>query len=200
MRPPSDHAALTNAPLLLSETAQVAQALLDGDTWTDLRVQAREGRLFGPVRPASQQTMLGALQARVRDVPADLLPDLASGTLDTRRILTLALATRHRPLLRAFLADVVLFKWQRLDTRVTDADARTFLTHQADQHASVAAWSAATTQKTRSSLTRFLVEAGVLNERGKGVYETAPQHLPAALRGAVQRLDPLLLSLLEGLK
>ncbi len=192
--------ALTNVQFLLAESTQVAQALLDGATWEDLRLAAREGRLFGPGKASSQLTVLTALRGRFGDLPGELLPDLAQGTLEARRTLVLALVTRRKPLLRDFLADVLLHKWRRLDRQVTDADARAFLTHQAEQHREVATWSPATAQKTRGNLTRFLVDAGVLRERRKGEFEILPQYLAPQVRAAVQRLDPLLFPLLEALQ
>lgn len=197
---PTGRTALTNVQFLLTESALVAQALLDGLTWADLRQAAREGRLFGPGKASSQLTVLGALKLRFQDLPEGALPELAHGPLETRQILLLALVTRRKPLLRAFIADVLLYKWQRLDVQVTDADARSFLTHQADQHPEMAAWSTATLQKTRGNLTRFLLDAGLLKARRAGEFETVPQHLPARLNVLVQQIDPPLFPLLEALK
>lgn len=197
---PPGFTALTNAQFLLTESAQVAQALLDGRSWAELRGAAREGHLFGPGKASSQLTVLSALKARFQGLDdADLLL-LAQGTLEDRQVLVMALVTRQKPLVRAFIADVLVYKWQRLDRHVTDADARAFLTHQADQHPDVAAWSPATLQKTRGNLTRFLVDAGVLKERSKGHFETVPQHLSARAVAAAGRTDPPLLTLLEALK
>ncbi|WP_221091408.1 DUF1819 family protein [Deinococcus aquaedulcis] len=197
---PPGHTALTNAQFLLTESALVAQSLLDGLTWADLRRSAREGHLFGPGKANSQLTVLGALKTRLQDIPDEVLPELAHGTLEARQILMLALVTRQKPLVRAFISDVLLYKWQRLEVQVTDADARTFLTHQADQHPEMAQWSPATMQKTRGNLTRFLLDAGLLKERRKGEFETVPQHLSARLKAMVQQLDPPLFPLLEALK
>lgn len=194
------YTALTNVQFLLAETSLVSQALLDGATWPDLRRQAQEGRLFGPGKASSQLTVLTALKGRLDGVPREVWRELAQGTLEARRALVLALVTRQKPLLRDFVADVLLHKWQRLDVQVTDADARAFLAHQAEQHSDIAAWSPATVQKTRGNLTRFLVDAGVLKERRKGDFEILPQFLSPQVGAAVRDLDPLLSQLLEALK
>jgi hypothetical protein len=182
-----DYTALTNAQFLLAESALV---LLEGTSWSDLRRAAREGHLFGSGKANSQVTVLGALKARFQDVPEEILPELAHGVLEARQILMLALGTRQKPLVRAFISDVLLYKWQRLDVQVTDGDARTFLTHQADQHPEIAGWSPVTLDKTRRNLTRFLLDAGLLKERRKGEFETVPQHLSSRLKALVQLLDP----------
>lgn len=197
---PPPYTALTNAQFLLAESSLVAQALIEGTGWSDLRLAAQEGRLFGPGKASSQLTVLTTLRGRFQDIPGEVLPELAAGTLETRRLLMLGLITRQKPLLRDFVEQVLLHQWRRLDPRVTDADARAFLTHQAEQRPEVAAWSPATVQKTRGNLTRFLVDAGLLKERGQGEFEILPQYLSPQVRAAVRDLDPQLSALLENLK
>lgn len=197
---PPTYSSMTNAQFLLAESALVAQALLDGTPWSDLRLAAQESRLFGPGKASSQLTLLRAVQGRLSETPREVWTELAHGTLETRRLLMLAMITRQKPLLRAFVAEVVLYQWQRLDPRVTDADARAFLSHQAEQHPNLAAWSPATTQKTRGNLTRFLVDAGLLKESGQGAFEILPQFLSPRIKAAVRELDPQLFPLLEALK
>jgi hypothetical protein len=200
MTSPVGHKALTNVQFLLPELTLLAEALLDGQSWADLRQAAQEGRLFGPGTANSQLTVLTALKARLQGLPDGLLSELAHGSLETRRTLNLALVTRHRPLLRDFIAQVLLAHWQRLELQVTDADARSFLSHMAEQHPEVAAWSPATLQKTRGNLTRYLQDAGLLKETRRGEYELSPQYLPPSLRQVVEQLDPELARLLEALK
>lgn len=192
--------ALSNVQFLLAETALVAQALQAGEGWAQLRAAAGEGRLFGPSKASSQLTVLTALKARLNGIPASRLGELTQGTLDARRLLVLALVTRSKPLLRDFIAEVLLHQWRRLDPLVTDADARAFLVHQAEQHPDVAAWSAATMHKTRGNLTRFLLDAGLLQARRSGEFVILPQYLSPALRAAVHDLDSTLVPLLEALK
>ncbi len=115
-------------------------------------------------------------------------------------MLVLAMITAQKPLLRAFIADVLVYKWQRLDKQLTDADGRAFLAQQAEQHPEIAAWSPATVQKTRGNLTRFSVDAGLLKERGQGEFDILPQYLPLHVKVMLQDLDPLLLPLLEVLQ
>ena len=129
---------MTNAQFLLAESALVAQALLDGTPWPELRRAAQESRLFGPGKASSQLTLLRAVQGRLTDTPREVWTELAHGTLETSRLLMLAMITRQKPLLRAFVADVLVYKWQRLDPQVTDADARAFLAQQAEQHPDLA--------------------------------------------------------------
>ncbi|WP_194165357.1 BrxA family protein [Deinococcus terrestris] len=194
------YTALTNTQFLLAESSQVAQALLEGADWALLRRAAQEGRLFGRGRASSQLTVLTALRGRFHEVPREVLPELAAGTLEARRLLVLGMITRRKPLLRDFIGQVLLHQWQRLAPRVTDADARAFLTHQAEQHPEVATWSPATQQKTRGNLTRFLVDAGLLKESRQGEFEILPQYLSPQVRAAVHDLDPHLPVLLEALK
>lgn len=196
----SRYSAMTNVQFLLAETALTAQELQNGATWAQLRQAAQEARLYGPNKAASQTTILTAIKARLAVAGPQHLPLLASGSLEQRQVLNLALLTRQKQVLLDFLAEVIVPTWQRLERRVSDADARAFLMHKAEQEAEVAAWTPATMQKTRGNLTRFLLDAGVLKELGKGQYEMVAQYLTPITKEAVQDIDPRLAQLLEKLK
>lgn len=193
------YTALTNVQFLLAETTFTAQELAAGRGWPHLRQAAQEGHLYGPGTASSQLTVLTAIKGRLAGVSDTHLNLLATGTLEQRQILNLALVTRRKQLLLDFLAEVLMPRWKALDRQVTDADARTFLTHKAEQEADVAAWTPATVQKTRGNLTRFLQDAGVLKETGQGSYAMVPQYLTPATKDAVLALSPRLLPLLEAL-
>ena len=62
------------------------------------------------------------------------------------------------------------------------------------------AWRPETVQKTRGNLTRFLQDAGLLRERGRGTYDIVPQYLTPATAAAVREINPYLSPLLENLK
>lgn len=194
------YTALTNVQFLLAETTITAQEIAAGRDWPELRRAAQEGRLFSPGKASSQLTVLGAVKSRLRAVKPPELALLAGGSLEQRQTLVLALVSCQKQVLLDFLAEVVVPKWQALERQVTDADARTFLTDKAEQEADVRSWTPATLQKTRGNLTRFLQDAGVLQETGKGTYTIVPQYLSAATKDAVNQLCPRLLPLLEALK
>ena len=194
------YSALTNAHFLLTETALVAERLVQGAAWTDLRAEAREGRLFGHTRPASQTTIFTALKGRLNGQPAEILAVLQGGSLEARRLLNLALTVQQRRVLRDFMADVLVSQVRAFDRRVTDADVRRFLGHLADQEPEVAAWSEETTQKTRSNLTRLLQDAGVLQASGRGQYVVLPQYLATPVRTLLDAHFPETLRLLEALR
>lgn len=194
------YAALTNVQFLMPETTLTALELQGGETWASLRQAAREARLYGPGKANSQLTILTAVKARVAGLEPELVKLLASGSLEERQLLNLALVTRQKQVLLDFLAEVVVPAWQRLHRHVTDADARAFLTHKAEQEADVAAWTPATMQKTRGNLTRFLQDAGVLKEVRKGEYEMVAQYLTPTIKEAVSQVSPRLALLLEQLK
>ena len=194
------YSALTNAHFLLTETALVAERLVQGAAWTDLRAEAREGRLFGHTRPASQTTILTALKGRLDGQPVEVLNILQGGSLEARRLLNLALTVQQRRVLRDFMADVLVSQVRAFDRRVTDADVRRFLGHLADQEPEVAAWSEETTQKTRSNLTRLLQDAGVLQASGRGQFVVLPQYLATPVRTLLDAYFPETLRLLEALR
>jgi hypothetical protein len=192
--------ALSNVQFLLQEGALVAERLLAGDGWPDLRTEAREGRLFGGNRPASQLTILTALNGRLENQSADVWRLLSEGTLEARQVLTLALNLRQRRLLREFIAEELVPRTRIFEKRLTDADVRRFLSHLAEQEPEVAAWSAATVQKTRGNITRFLQDAGLLQGTGRGQYEVLPLHLAPSVRSLLDEQFPAELRLLEALK
>ena len=196
---PTYHA-LSNVQVLLAETALLAERRLRGDSWTDLKLEAQEGQLFGKTRPASQGTILTALKARLEGQPSEVLELLYQGSLEARQILNLALTLQHRRVLSRFMTDVLVSKWQAFDPRVTDAEVRGFLSHLADQEQEVAAWSEDTTEKTRSNITRFLQDAGVLRRTGRGQFEVVPQYLTASVGSVLERHFPKVLRLLEALR
>jgi hypothetical protein len=192
--------ALTNVHFLLQEGALLAERLLAGDRWPDLRTEAREGRLFGSNRPASQLTILTPLKSRLEDQTPEVWRLLSQGTLEARQVLTLALNLQQHRLLREFIAQELVPRMRIFEKRLTDADVRRFLSHLADQAPEVAAWSAATVQKTRGSITRFLQDAGLLQETGRGQYELLPIHLAPSVRSLLDEQFPEELRLLEALK
>lgn len=198
--PPSPYAALTNVQFLLAESVQVAQALGEGRTWSELRADAREGRLFGPGRANSQLTIVTALRARFDGLSGEQLGLLATGSLEQRQAVMLALIVRQKRLLGDFLAEVLVPQWQAFARTVNDADVRAFLGRKAEQEPEVAAWSAATVQKTRGNITRFLLDAGLLRPVTAGEYAIVPQYLAPAVRAAVEAIDPRTAALLEGLQ
>ncbi len=194
------YSALSNVQFLLNETALIAERLLQTETWSGLRTEAREGRLFGHTRPASQTTILTALKGRLEGRPIEVLSVLQDGSLEARRLLNLALTVQQRRVLRDFMADVLVSQVRAFDRRVTDADVRRFLGHLADQEPEVAAWSEETTQKTRSNLTRLLQDAGVLQASGRGQYVVLPQYLATPVRTLLDVHFPETLRLLEALR
>lgn len=192
--------ALTNASFLLAETGEVIEALQAGATWSDLHQQAAEGRLFGTAKASAQLTSLRAIQSRLSQLPDELHSQLAQGPLSQRQLLNLALVALDRQVLMDFLAEEVVSRWMALKRSIADADVRAFLTHKAEQEPDVAAWSNATLQKTRSTITNFLQEAGVLKETGKGQYDILPQYLTPEMRILLTETAPQLATLLERLK
>jgi len=192
--------ALTNLPFLLSESALLAERLLQGESWPVLRTEAREGRLFGTGSAASQITFLRGLQVRLEGQTPEVLTLLSGGTLEVRQQVNLALILQQRPLLQDFIAEVLVPKLRAFDDQVTEADVRSFLGRKAEQEPDVAAWSPATLQKTRSTLTRFLLDAGLLREGARGGYVTVPQYLAPEARAALSVSAPLQLQILGAVR
>lgn len=196
----SRYAALTNAQFLLAETVLTAQELAAGTEWEALRRAAQESRLYGSGKASSQLTVLQAIRRRLSGTTPEQLALLATGSLEQRQVLNLALVAAQKQVLLDFVAEVVVPKWRGLERQVTDADVRAFMVHKAEQEREVAAWTPATVQKTRGNLTRFLLDAGILRTGKKGQYDIVPQYLTAQASAAVAQASPRLLTLLEALR
>lgn len=196
----SHYTALTNVQFLLTETTLTAQEREAGQSWEQLRQAAREARLYGPGKANSQLTIFSAVKRRLSAARPEHVTLLATGSLEQRQLVNLALVTAQKRLLLEFIGEVLVAKWNRLEREVTDADARNFLGHKAEQVPEVNAWTPETVQKTRGNLTRFLQDAGLLRERTRGTYDILPQYLTPATAAAVGEIHPYLLPLLENLK
>lgn len=194
------YTALTNVQFLLTETTLTAQEREAAQSWEQLRQAAREARLYGPGKANSQLTIFSAVKRRLSAARPQHVTLLATGSLEQRQLVNLALVTAQKRLLLDFISEVLVAKWSRLEREVSDADARTFLGHKADQVPEIEAWTPQTLQKTRGNLTRFLQDAGLLRGRGRGVYDIMPQYLTPETAAAVGEIDPALLTLLEKLK
>ena len=196
----SRYTALTNVQFLLTETTLTAQEREAGQSWEQLRQAAREARLYGQGKASSQLTIFSAVKRRLSAAQPEHVTLLATGSLEQRQLVNLALVTAQKRLLLDFISEVLVAKWSRLEREVTDVDARNFLDHKADQEPEVEAWRPETVQKTRGNLTRFLQDAGLLRERGRGTYDIVPQYLTPATAAAVREINPYLSPLLENLK
>lgn len=192
--------ALTNAPFLLAETTQVLNALQAGETWADLRLQASEGRLFGMTKASTQLTHLRAIKNRLSYLTQAAHQQLVQGSLAQRQLLNLALVAQDREIMMDFLAEEIVRRWSALERRISDSDVRAFLTHKAEQSPEVAAWSVATVRKTQSTMIRFLEDAGILKETGKGRYDILPQYLSPETKGLLTETAPQFALLMEKLK
>lgn len=196
----SRYTTLTNAQFLLAETTLTAQALESGTTWAELRQAASEARLYGPGKANGQKTILNAIKNRAKGVTPEDFALMAKGGLEDRQLLNLALIARQKPLLLDFLVEVVVPKWESLDRQLSDADARAFLLHKAEQEPELATWTAKTQQNTRANLTRFLLDAGLLKKVKKGQYELVAQFQSAAIKPVLTRVSPRFQQVLEVLK
>lgn len=191
---------LTNAQFLLAETTLTIQALESGTTWAELLQAAQESRLYGPGKANSQRTVLNAIKSRMKGVPLGDLNLLASGSLEDRQLLNLALIARQKPLVMDFLVEVVVPKWQRLERQLTDADARAYLLQKAVEEPELSTWTSKTQTNTRANLTRFLLDGGLLKQVKKGQFELAAPFQSAALKPVLARVNPRFQSVLEALQ
>lgn len=182
----TSYIAYTNRGFLLHETVAVAKLLLGGASAADVQRYAVEDDIFQLSSPASRNTVVRSVLKRLNNADRSLLALLAEGGLETKQLTTFYLILLEHPLLRDFVAEVVLDAVQRFTRVVTAAEINTFIDRKIEQVPAVAAWSEQTLAKARSTLLAFCLQAGLLKE-DEHTLIIQPQFIPQPLRDELGR-------------
>jgi hypothetical protein len=192
------YAAFTNQGFLLREVSVVAEMLLRGYNFQEIKYKILNEDSFQLTSVHSRTTILHAVFKRLEDTGQDLWEYLTEGSLELRRLTNLYLILLKHRLLRDFIAEVLLEELLRFRAFASRSEINAFFERKYMQVDEIAAWSEATLRKSRNNILTICSDAGLLNGAGASSLLIVPQLVPVKLKQLLLRsnhetLLPLLL-------
>jgi hypothetical protein len=158
-------ASLTGEPLQFFESKLVAELMLNGFSYLEIKQKVYDENLFNYKTKKSIFKRVASVYRRLKGLDDELIERVAHGpSIDVKAILIYALMNSNR-LFYEFMVEVIRKKFLEIDFVLTNKDINVFFERKKDQSEKVAGWQEYTIYRLTRSLFSILSEATLISKR-----------------------------------